>query len=255
MAMDAGRWRFAGLLIVLCACALLLASRVTYLYLADAQRFPISTVKISASFQHIERKSLEKVLNNYLNYSFFSLPTHQLQDDLLALDWAEKAQVERIWPDTLKVTLVEAMPIALWNGHLMTAKGQCFQVDEIPQEMILPLLYGPEQQAQDVLQIYQKFSKLLAGHDLQVAALRLQANQAWELTLTNGVELQLGKQYLERRLLRFCRAWPRLFAEKAEQLQRVDLRYSHGMAVRWKPAEQSTTAQLTEPLIKREKNG
>lgn len=255
MALNTGRWRFAGLLIVLCICALLLASRVTYLYLADAQRFPISTVKISASFQHIERKKLEKVLNDYLSYSFFSLPTHQLQDELVALDWAEQATVERIWPDTLKVTLVEATPIALWNGQLMTGNGKRFQVDEIPQEMILPLLYGPEQQALDVLQIYQKFSKLLAGYDLQVAALRLQANQAWELTLTNGIELQLGKQYLDRRLLRFCRAWHLLLAEKAEQLQRIDLRYSHGMAVRWKSAEQSATAQLTEPLIKRDKNG
>ena len=59
-------------------------------------------------------------------------------------------------------------------------------------------------------------------------------NQAWELSLSNGVVLYLGKQDIEKRLLRFCRAYPSVFAERPEQLTSVDLRYARGMAVKWK---------------------
>ena len=64
--------------------------------------------------------------------------------------------------------------------------------------------------------------------------MKLRDNQAWELTLRNGVELHLGKRDLEKRLLRFCKAYPAVFAEKLNLLSSVDLRYARGMAVQWK---------------------
>ena len=89
-------------------------------------------------------------------------------------------------------------------------------------------------QQTDVLQIYQKLSKLLSIYGLHAASLQLRDNQAWELSLTNGIRLYLGKQDLEERLQRFCRAFPAIFADKPEQLLSVDLRYAHGLAVHWK---------------------
>ena len=44
----------------------------------------------------------------------------------------------------------------------------------------------------------------------------------------------MAKRDLEKRLLRFCRAYPAVFADKSEQLASVDLRYARGMAVQWK---------------------
>ncbi len=73
----------------------------------------------------------------------------------------------------------------------------------------------------------------MTTYGLRVAALQLRENQAWELSLTNGIQLQLGKRDMEKRLLRFCRAYPTVFADKPEQLARVDLRYARGMAVQW----------------------
>ena len=116
----------------------------------------------------------------------------------------------------------------------MTEQGEIFSDGKTHYFINLPHLQGPEHQQRDVLQIYHKLSKLLNKCGLQVSGLRLRENQAWELLLTNDVKLQLGKQHLEQRILRFCKAYPVLFAEKAEHLSGVDLRYSYGMAVRWK---------------------
>ena len=234
MTADTGRLRYASFLTVLIVCALLLSVRVMYLFLADAQRFPVNTVKIIASYQHISRKQLESVLVDYLQKSFVVLPVNQLQADLIGLDWTDHVQVERVWPDTLKITLVEKLPVAMWNKSLMTADGHVFTIDKELQDESLPKLSGPEQQQTDILQIYQKLSKLLASYGLHASALQLRDNQACELSLSNGVQLRLGKRDLEKRLLRFCRAYPAVFADKPEQLASVDLRYARGMAVQWK---------------------
>ena len=235
MSTETGRIRYASLLTLLIVFALMLTARVIYLFLADAERFPISTVKIVANYQHITRKQLESVLSDYLNNSsFFSLPVRRLHTDLLALDWSDQAYIERIWPGTLKITLVEKSPVAIWNDALMTDDGELFNIGKELSDIALPRLSGPSHQQTDVLQIYQKLSKLLSTYGLHAASLQLRDNQAWELSLSNGVQLRLGKRDLEKRLLRFCKAYPVVFADKPEQLTRVDLRYARGMAVQWK---------------------
>ena len=232
--MGTERVRYASGLILLILCALLLSARMIYLYLADSERFPVETVKIAASYQHITRKQLETVLSEYLNDSFFMLPVDRLQSDLNALDWAGNVQIERLWPSTLKITLVEKLPVAVWNESLMTSDGELFNIGKEQTDTSLPRLSGPKQQQADILQIYQKLSKLLSTYGLNASALQLRDNQAWELSLSNGILLRLGKRDLEKRLTRFCRAWPVVFADKPEQLASVDLRYARGMAVQWK---------------------
>lgn len=229
-----GRLRYISGLLLLITCALLLGARLVYWYLADPQRFPVNTIKIIASYRHIQRDELESILTHYRNDSFFSLSIKRLTADLTALNWTSQVTVERIWPDTLKIVLEEKEPIAIWNNSLMTNDGQIFNDGTHLPDMSLPRLNGPLQQQNDVLQNYQKLSKLLETYGLQAMALQLRDNQAWELVLTNGVELRLGKRDLEKRVLRFCKAYPAIFAEKSEQIAGVDLRYARGMAVQWK---------------------
>lgn len=233
------RIRYLGYLSLLVICALLLIARLAYLYMANPERFPISTVKIIASYQHISRKQIETVLANYADDSFISLPVFKLQQDLSAIDWVGDVEIDRIWPDTLKIVLKEKLPIAIWNQALMTSEGQLFNMNVPMQdkqivEMNLPKLSGPKDQQIDVLQVYQKLSKLLAPYGLTASALDLRDNQAWDLYLANGIVLRLGKQDLEKRVLRFCKAYSVMFADKSEQIESVDLRYEHGLAVQWK---------------------
>lgn len=232
--MDTERLRYTSFLTFLILCALLLSARMVYLFVADPQRFPIDTVKIVASYQHITRQQIETILTRYINDSFIMLPVNHLETDLTKLDWADHVQIERIWPGTLKITLVENSPVAIWNDSVITSDGKLVNIEKEQLDMNLPRLSGPKQQQTDVLQIYEKLSKLLSIHGLQASALQLRDNQAWELSLANGVQLHLGKRDLEKRVTRFCRAWPVVFADKPEQLSSVDLRYARGMAVQWK---------------------
>ena len=230
-----GRSRYTILLVVLVFFALVLLSRLVYWYCSDPERFPINKVKVVASYHHITRQQLESILSNYMHESFISFPLQKLNDDLRSLEWSNDVEIKRIWPGTLKIFLNEKTPVAIWNQYFLMKDGSLLpHNDNISFEEGLPRLIGPEIQQNEVLQMYRKLSKLLISYGLQPASLQLYDNQAWDLSLMNGVQLHLGKRELEKRLLRFCRAYPAVFAEKSDQLVSVDLRYANGMAVLWK---------------------
>ena len=234
MDVKENRMPFTGRLVFLILCAILLSARLVYVYLSDASYFPVKTVKVSAPFEHVSREQLESILAEFGYASFFSYPTQVAERKIKQLNWVDSVKVNRIWPDTLKMVITEKEPVAFWNNHLMTESGDLLSTEIILEAEQLPELSGPYDQQTDVLQSYKKLSKLLEGNGLKIAALKLSDNQAWEMTLTNGLVLRLGKNEIEQRLKRFCQAYPAVFVGKQDQLSSVDLRYARGMAVQWK---------------------
>lgn len=226
--------RYLTIMGLLILSALLLAGRLGYLYLADAERFPITTIKVAATYEHITHKELENVLAKYLDASFFLLSVKGLQSELNSMSWIDTAYVERVWPDTLKIKLTEKKPVAIWGDALMTRDGKLFNQGSVPSDLDIPKLKGPQSQQLEVLQVYEKLSKILSSYGLNASGLYLRDNQSWVLLLNHSVKIYLGKKELEERLLRFCKAYPAVFAEKADQLAGVNLRYPRGMAVQWK---------------------
>lgn len=231
---DSGDLHYTFLLLGLSLSALFLAARLGYCYLSDAEHFPITTIKVAASYEHVTHKELEGILSKYVAESFFAVPAKKLQNELDEMSWVDTASVERVWPDTLKIKLVEKKPVAIWGNELMTEDGKLFNDSSIPANLNMPRLKGPSSQQVEVLQIYEKLSKILSGYGLSATGLHLRDNQSWVLLLNNDVKVYLGKKELDARLLRFCKAYPAVFAEKIEQLASVDLRYPRGMAVQWK---------------------
>jgi cell division protein FtsQ len=232
MEQSKGRGQYSKILTLLTFCAFLLIAHILYILLFDTKRFPINTVKIMATYEHISHKQLETILEKYLNTSYFGLSARALTEELQKLEWIKQALVEKIWPDTLKITIEERRPIATWNTDLITAEGEVFKGKNAIDT--LPHLYGPKNHASEVLQVYQKISKILSMYGLQAVLLRKSYTHVWELHISSGIKIRLGKQDLEKRLLRFCKAYPAVFSGKPEQVAWVDLRYARGMAVEWK---------------------
>jgi cell division protein FtsQ len=155
-----------------------------------------------------------------------------------------EARVERRWPDTLVVSLVEHVPLARWNDNaLVNEAGDVFVAAA---DTRLPRLIGPEDSSDEVVAAYRRHQAALAPLGMTIRELRLSPRRAWRMQLENGMQLALGREQTDARLARFVALYPRLFgaqpsaSETAAQAVApvaaapltVDLRYPDGFAVR-----------------------
>ena len=67
--------------------------------------------------------------------------------------------------------------------------------------------------------------------DLYVEKINLTPRYAWQLSLTNGVVLELGREDLEQRIAKFIEVYPLSLAAEEGNFKYVDLRYRNGFAV------------------------
>ena len=203
-------------------------------WLQDPWRFPLEVVKIEGDFRYLDKARLQGVVESHLDGGFFSADVGMICEAIEAMPWVASATVKRVWPDRLSVRVTEQVPVARWGQHgYLNAHGEAFVPEPTRVAGELPALAGPDGHERTVLEHYRAISRALASTSLQVTGVTLDERRAWRVQTGSGVELDLGRADTRRRLRRFVQSWPTVFAERAEQLQRVDLRYSNGFSVRW----------------------
>ncbi|WP_448507738.1 cell division protein FtsQ/DivIB [Immundisolibacter sp.] len=207
-------------------------------WVMDPARFPLSTVEITGDLDHIDRASLERRLLPAAAGGFFSVDVAAVADAARHEPWVKQALVRRVWPDKLVVEIVGRRSIARWaDGGLLSDSGEVFAVaGPLPEQ--LPLLGGPAGvQPRRVYAEYQRFSRLLEGLPA-VREVRQEARGAWHIGLANGMTITAGRKDVAGRLKRFAAVYRSRLAGVAPPLESVDLRYSDGFAVRFKPASE-----------------
>lgn len=207
-------------------------------WITDPARFPLTTVEITGDLDHIDRVALERRLLPAAAGGFFSVDVAAVAEAARHEPWVKRALVRRVWPDKLVVQIVGHRAIARWgDGGLLSDSGEVFAVAG-PLPDALPLLSGPAgARAQRVFADYQRFSRLLEGLP-PVREVRQEARGAWHIGLANGLTITAGRKDVAARLKRFAAVYRSRLAGVAPPLDRVDLRYSDGFAVRFKPASE-----------------
>jgi len=125
---------------------------------------------------------------------------------IVDLPWVTEAVVERRLPGTLRVTLTEAQPLALWQKkgtfYLVSRTGDVLAVKDVARFGKLPVIVGDAapQKAGDL------FAMLALEPDLQrrVTAAVLVGNRRWNLRLDNGVDVKLPETDAAGAWLRFA---------------------------------------------------
>jgi cell division protein FtsQ len=151
--------------------------------------------------------------------------------------------VRREFPNRLRVRLEEHRAVALWGSEsesrLLNSFGEVFDAnsgDLEPDE--LPRLAGPDDQAAQVLAMYQAIKPLFEPLDLAVERLALTARGSWQLELDTGAVMELGRGTTEEvmaRTQRFVQTLNQVtsrYGRRPEALVSADLRHGDGYAVR-----------------------
>ena len=207
-------------------------------WLMDEKAVPLRHVVVTGELLHIsEQEVAQEVMSNKVG-SFFNVDVNAVQRSIEGLPWVYRVSVRKKWPDSLNVHVTEQAAVARWNDEkLLNEQGQVFaaQLSEGLQE--LPRLFGPQGSEMDALQGYRDLSSLLSINGFGVAQLTLSPRFSWQLTLNNGVLLQLGRNERVARVQRFIDLFEVITAHQDKPLISVDLRYDTGMAVRWARAK------------------
>lgn len=198
---------------------------------------PVQRVVLEGSFQRVSPLEVEQVVRRSIGGGFLTADLDRLRGELEALAWVDRARIHRRWPDALVVEVVEQIPAARWGEDgLLNTRGELFVTGarHLPPE--LPRLEGPPGSEAVVAKRYLAIQERLLDQGLRLAELRLDARGAWDMVLTNGVTVRLGRRDVDARMDRFVRVAAEVIAGRAAEIDHVDMRYSNGFSIGWHPA-------------------
>lgn len=214
--------------------------------LIQSDRWRISQLEVAADYERITPEQLRLMVAKSPERSFFRLDAELVKSNIESMPWVRYAHVVKQWPDTLIITIKEHQAIAIWNGKdLLNQSGEVFQVDAVDHLKALPRIYGSSENSVLTLENFNRFNQLLKPVGYEISQAKVNDRGDWQLILRNGLEVLLGSEKHEARVLRLAETWNQLLAASDRLPERVDLRYSNGYVVRWRTENEVTEHKLT----------
>lgn len=196
---------------------------------------PIKHVRIAGDFEYLQRESVESVVRPLLEKGFFELDLHEAGDAVGSLPWVSSVSLKKVWPDTLEIDIQEQRAYMKWgkNGYL-NRNGEPFHPQGKQVETSLPEIFGPEGQEKQLMAQFEKISAELTQLGMTAERLHVSDRRSWVLELANGLQIQLGRDRPNIAFERFLNSVPLLGDERLADVERIDMRYPNGFAVKWK---------------------
>lgn len=197
--------------------------------------FPVQELKIRGPLKRVSTDQLRAALAPAIGNGLFAVDPQRAKALLEEVPWVERAEVRKLWPNTLSIRYEESTVMARWGEHmLLTENGRPIEVPRAEALGDMPLLAGPEARKPELVRFYKALEPSLKEHQLQLSSVRFSPGGSLLVTLVDGLEIELGSDDYLIRWKRFVTAWPQLRIDAGQRgLQRVDARYSHALAVRF----------------------
>jgi cell division protein FtsQ len=205
--------------------------------LFESPTFSLRTIVVGGELRHVARGEIVSALQGWVKGSFFSVDLEAVRALFDGIPWVRRAELRRGWPDRLEVHIEEHVELARWGQrrgpHLVNTHGELFRGQS---DATLPVFSGPAGSEGEVTQRYLAFRDLLAPLALEPRQVLLSSRLAWQLRLSNGLTVQLGrdsdKDRVDERLAWFVSVYPQTLGKSRRGLDYVDLRYPNGFALR-----------------------
>ncbi|RTZ44761.1 FtsQ-type POTRA domain-containing protein [Candidimonas sp. SYP-B2681] len=233
-------------------------------WLAQRPYFSIAKIQIAPmqtdTLNYVSPTSVRATIAGKITGNFFSVSLDDTRELIETVPWVRHARIRRVWPDSLSIQIEEQQPLALWNeDQMINTWGEAFAANqgELDDEANLPQLNGPESSERLVVQRYAEIARWFAPLNLRVQEVTLSPRYAWDVMLSDGIHLSLGRDPaadvadphgrsgalpFAARIERFVQAWPTLTQRlDGRAISNADLRYSNGFAITLAPVSNTST--------------
>jgi len=205
-------------------------------FAAESPAFPLRTLLVVGEIRHVSRSDIVNALQGRVTAGFFNVDLESIRARLENIPWVRRADLRRGWPDRLEVRIEEHVAIARWQAReprLVNTHGELFAGRV---KAALPVFSGPAGSETEIALLYTSFRELLAPLELEPTRVSLSARLAWQVGLSNGLTVQLGrdtdKDRVKDRFAKFVAAYPQTVRMLPRDPDYIDLRYPNGFALR-----------------------
>lgn len=196
---------------------------------------PINNISVFGTFSNIEKKEVkELIITTVSDSKILSSDLMKITSLLESHPWIERAFVRRKWPSGIEVKVIEEVPLARWGDrNFLNDRGEILDLNNRNLSS-LPVLTGVENSERLIMNTYQEISLLLRPAGLKIIELSYNNQGIWKLTLSNGLEILIGRDQIIEKIRRFLIIWMATLKSSSTDMDGVDIRYDNGIAVRWK---------------------
>jgi len=203
--------------------------------LQQPETLPIGKIHALGTFTQVNEGMLRQVVADTIDGGYFAVNVTDVKQAVEKLPWIHKASVGRIWPDTISINVTEQKAMAIWNGGgLVNYQGALFIPPKETFPASLPEFTGPVGMERNMTEFYQQAKKIIEPVGVLIQHLDLDSRGAYTLRLNNGIKVLLGREQINSRVERFVRVYKKVLMERAAEIERIDMRYSNGLAVGWR---------------------
>lgn len=200
------------------------------------KKYPVTVLQLSGQFDYIAQDDIQSNLSDVLNNNLWLINVSEVKKKLYDHPWVREIFINKIWPNILKLELIQHTPIAKWNGKFMlTNSGKILPL--INKNLNLPEFYAPFGQEQVLLEKYSILLEKLTPLGLFISKIEIMPDQNIQISLSNNINntiiIKLGTIDLLDRINRFIIVYKKRLQPIISDISYVDLRYTNGVAVGW----------------------
>lgn len=204
--------------------------------------FPLAGIKVDGEVTHNNAVTLRANVAPQLAGNFFTVDLARARTAFESVPWVRKAVVRREFPNKLRATLTEHVPVAHWGDEagskLINGFGEVFEANVAEVDDRLPRLDGPPEQASQVLGMYRVLAPIFQGYDLPIEELSLSSRGSWRVIVESGADIELGRGQVDevtartQRFLKTVTPVASQYGRTVASVEGADLRHNEGYALR-----------------------
>jgi cell division protein FtsQ len=155
--------------------------------------FFIKNVDIKG-INHLNQKDILKIINSYNKKNIFNVDLKKIYNEITQNTWVEELSIKKIYPNTLKIDLIEKEPIAIWQNksvyHLITKNGEIILEANLNNfKKQLPIIIGKNahKNVYSILQILNIDKNLTKN----IWSLTFVNERRWDIHFNQGLTIRL----------------------------------------------------------------
>ena len=195
----------------------------------------ITTINIEGDLKRVSLKRVESIVSEATSQGFLVINLTEYKEKIEAIDWVQSVRINKKWPNTIDVFVVEDDVVGLWNRKLLlNSSGELFDLDQrvVPSDLIQ--FFGPDDRVNEVFDRFKLYNDELVKRGILIEEIELDLRGSWEITIRPLIKIKLGEENTEERFDRFLTVWDQSLLENIELISYIDLRYSEGFVIKRK---------------------